>query len=151
MPLKYVLMQSFSWAKGSIMVLISTLKNIRSRKTVVFFSILGFICLYMMSSYMLPAHRHFHTTTKRVHVTSCLDFHLRTWSDLMAKSDAVFKEIPESRTENKFFPFTGNYLIYLNTQNNLNFMWFVEFIFFSDMCVSNCQYLFKIHCMPVGT
>lgn len=65
----------------------------------------------MMSSYMLPAHRHFHTTTKRVHVTSCLDFHLRTWSDLMAKSDAVFKEIPESRTENKFFPFTGNGLI----------------------------------------
>lgn len=104
-------MQNNNLPKQALLVFSGSLKTVRSRKTVICFAIMGFFILYLVSAYLLPAHRHFHKNQiqniKPVE-TSCLDKYLQLkWNKLMEVNDAVVKKIPASPTGNRFFPFTG--------------------------------------------
>lgn len=99
-------------------------KNIRNRKTIVFAVFIGISCLYLMSSYLLPAHRHFHIsqTQERTQVDECLAPYFAEWQTLIKSSDAVLKEKPGSTKENRFFPFTGKAWLSIQVITNCFFI-----------------------------
>ena len=109
MQLSHLLVQSVAWFKRTVTIAQTNIKNARTRKTILFASLVSCFLLYVTSKYLLPAHRHFHTshTAKRPKTSSCLDVYLEEWNHAMKVSDAVFKEIPESPRENRFYSFTG--------------------------------------------
>ena len=89
---------------------IGIIKNIRSRKTVTIALVSLCFLLYLSTSYLLPAHRHFHTAQvqdRTLNPKTCLENSLEKWRNLMQQSDAILKEYPGAPTENKFFPFSG--------------------------------------------
>ena len=116
MQFSHFLIQAIAWFKRTVAIAQTNIKNARTRKSILFAFLLACFLLYLTSKYLLPAHRHFHTshTAARQKTLSCLDSYLEKWKHAMAVSDAVVKEIPESRKENRFYSFSGNCLIILS-------------------------------------
>lgn len=104
-------MQPNANVKRSLAALNSSFKTVRNRKTIIVFIFVVCFVLYLASSYLLPAHRHFHASQLKVSKSekknSCLDQYLMKWMKLMEVNDAIIKKIPASTTENRFYPFTG--------------------------------------------
>lgn len=109
MHLSHLLIQAIAWLSRFLTFIQSNIKNARTRKSILFVGFGSLFLLYGTSKYLLPAHRHFHKshTARRPKTLSCLDPYLGKWNLAMKASDAVFKEIPESTKENRFFSFTG--------------------------------------------
>lgn len=54
--------------KRSLTSLSSSLTNVRSRKSWLFLAFTACVILYLASSYLLPAHKHFHQSQLKVHL-----------------------------------------------------------------------------------
>jgi len=105
-----LLVPIWSLIQNYVGMLVGFIKNLRNRKTIIIALLICFFIMYYLSSYLLPAHRHFHQSQIQAdrRTESCLDPFFEEWGNLIASNKAILKEVPGSATENEFFPFTGN-------------------------------------------
>ncbi|XP_002161511.3 uncharacterized protein KIAA2013 homolog [Hydra vulgaris] len=115
-----LIVQSYTCMTNSVFGFI---KNLRSRKTITITLISLIFLLYLSTSYLLPAHRHFHTSQvqdRALNPKTCLENSIEKWRILMQQSDAIMKEYPGAPTENVFFPFTGNGFIGFSSEGSFS-------------------------------